>query len=482
MDNLKILIDELRSLPLETPWIEFKHNNYDPEIIGKDISALANSALINDHNHAYMIWGIDDKNQDVVGTDYNLQNLKKGGEELDNWLRGNLSKNADFVYDVCDYENKRIGVLKIAQAFGQAVSFKKENYIRIGSYTKKINEYPVYESKLWDKLNNLKFEDRSAKDNLKIEEALRLLQYSSYFDMTKKPEPTTQEEIAYIFNQEGILRKQDNGLYTITNLGAILFAKSLDDFSSISRKAIRIVKYQDKSRLLILKENTEDKGYAANFENILKLIKAYLPSKETIINGLRTNISSYPDIAIREIIVNALIHQDFSISGTGAVIEIFSNRIEVTNPGTPLIEIYRIVDNPPRSRNEKLAELSRRLRMCEELGSGWDKIIASCELMQLPAPHINIYEESTKVTMLQALKFADMSLEDKLWATYMHACIKYLNQEQLSNASLRERFGLKESSSGSVSRLIKLAVDKNLIKPFNNETAPRYMKYIPIWA
>ncbi len=64
----------------------------------------------------------------------------------------------------------------------------------------------------------------------------------------------------------------------------------------------------------------------------------------------------------------------------------------------------------------------------------------------------------------------------------MHACIKYLNQEQLSNTSLRERFGLKESSSGSISRLIKLAVEKKLIKPFNSETAPRYMKYIPIWA
>ena len=57
-----------------------------------------------------------------------------------------------------------------------------------------------------------------------------------------------------------------------------------------------------------------------------------------------------------------------------------------------------------------------------------------------------------------------------------------LQGEQLTNASLRARFGLKESSSGSVSRLIKEAVNQKYIKPFDPTTAPRYMKYVPIWA
>jgi len=164
------------------------------------------------------------------------------------------------------------------------------------------------------------------------------------------------------------------------------------------------------------------------------------------------------------------------------VVEIFQNRIEITNSGTPLVDVKRIIDNPPKSRNEKLAALMRRLRMCEELGTGWDKIVLTCELLQLPAPKIDLYEESTKVTLFAEVPFSSISAEDKLWACYLHACIKQVQGEQLTNSSLRERFGLKDSSSGSISRLIKEAVEKKLIKPVDPTTAPRYMKYIPIWA
>ena len=101
---------------------------------------------------------------------------------------------------------------------------------------------------------------------------------------------------------------------------------------------------------------------------------------------------------------------------------------------------------------------------------------------QLPAPKIELYEDSTRVTLYSEKEFSTYSMEDKLWACYMHACIKQVQGEQLTNSSLRNRFGLKESSSGSISRLIKEAVEVGLIKPLDPTTAPRYMKYIPIWA
>lgn len=124
----------------------------------------------------------------------------------------------------------------------------------------------------------------------------------------------------------------------------------------------------------------------------------------------------------------------------------------------------------------------RRMGICEELGTGWDKIVVQCELHQIPAPRILIYEESTKVILFSEIRFSDLSNEDRLWGCYLHACIKYLRGEFLTNSSLRNRFGLKTSSSGMVSRLIKEAVEKKMIRPFDPETAPRYMKYIPIWG
>lgn len=486
MENLVKLVDRLRGYDSETYWFEFKHNNYDPEMIGQDISALANGAAYAEKNLAYMIWGIDDRTHEVVGTDYDQYTLKVGNQEIESWLRNLISKNAEFEFRTIQMKDsnmndKRIVVLIIHKATNQTVTFKKVDYIRVGSYTKKLSDYPQMQAQLWDKIRNSRFEEHFAKQDLTAEEAVQLLDFSIYFDIKKEPIPTELDGIIYYLTQEEILIKQDNGLYAITNLGAILFAKKLSAFPRLERKAVRVVQYQDKNRLNMLKEDVGNKGYAVGFDGLLKYIEALLPTQEVINGALRETVSAYPEIALREAIANALIHQDFSISGTGVVIEIFSNRIEITNPGIPLVDVSRIIDNPPKSRNEKLASLMRRLRMCEELGTGWDKIVISCELQQLPTPNIRIYDENTKVTLFSKMDFFDMPTEDKLWACYMHACIKYIQNEFLTNSSLRERFGLEEHSSASISRLIKDACDKHYIKKLE-DTAPKHSKYVPIWA
>lgn len=482
MESFRRLIRELCKLPNEIQWVEFKHNNYDPIMIGKDISALANSAALYDKNCAYMLWGIDDTTHEIVGTEYNLQTLKKGNQEIENWLRSLLSRNADFEFHSVPIDDKVVGVLIIYRATNQTVTFERVDYIRIGSYTKKLNEYPALQAQIWDKLRNSRFEERYAKQDLELDDALRLLDYTTYFDLTNKPQPTDVNGIAYYMLEEDILVKQDNGLYAITNLGAVLFAKQLSKFPRLARKAIRVVQYSGNNRLNMLKEDIGGKGYAVGFEGLIKYVEALIPTQELITSALREQKSAYPILAVREAVANALIHQDFSITGTGPVVEIFKNRIEITNSGVPLVDIWRIIDNPPRSRNEKLAALMRRLRMCEELGTGWDKIVLTCEVMQLPAPKIELFEESTRVTLFSEVPFSNYSMEEKLWACYLHACIKHVEGQQLTNSSLRKRFGVNDSSAGNISRLIKEAVSKQLIKPLDPNTAPRYMKYIPIWA
>lgn len=482
MANFQKLINELRKYPNETQWIEFKHNNYTPNMIGQDISALANSAALYEKTCAYMLWGVDDTTHEIVGTEYNLQTLKKGNQELENWLRSLLSRNADFEFHSVPMDDKIVGLLIIYRATNQTVTFEKVDYIRVGSYTKRLNDYPVLQAQVWDRIRNSKFEERYARSDLELSEALRLLDYGIYFDITGIPQPVEADKIAHYMLEEMILVRQDDGLYSITNLGAILFAKRFSDFPRISRKAIRVVQYSGNNRLNMLKEDIGGKGYVVGFEGLMKYLQALIPTEEVISGAIREQKTAYPILAIREAVANALIHQDFSITGTGPVVEVFQNRIEITNPGTPLVEVARIIDNPPRSRNEKLAALMRRLRMCEELGTGWDKITISCELQQLPAPRIQLFEDSTRVTLYSEMPFSSISPEDKIWACYLHACILQVQGEQLTNASLRERFGLKSSSAGSISRLIKEAVNQNWIKPLDPTTAPRYMKYVPFWA
>ena len=250
----------------------------------------------------------------------------------------------------------------------------------------------------------------------------------------------------------------------------------------MARKAIRVVQYNKNNREIILKEEIFNEGYATSLEKAIKYVNTLLPSKENPNEIQLRTISTFPFPAMRESIANSLIHQDFYIKGAGPVVELFENRVEVTNPGVPLVDVMRIIDNPPKSRNEKLASMMRRMRMCEELGRGWDRMVISCEAMYLPAPRINVYQESTRVSLFSYIDFVNIQTDDRIWSTYLHSCIKYIEGEAMSNSSLRERFGLKTSSSGMVSRLIKEVQGKNLIKPVDPETAPRYMRYIPIWA
>lgn len=482
MEHLHLLVDTLRKLPSETTWVEFKKDNCDPKMIGEDISALANSATLAEKGHAYMIWGIDNDTHEVVGTHFHPQTTKKGGQEIENWLRGLLSPNADFEFRSVQIDNKAVVVLIICRAVNQSVKFEKTDYIRVGSYTKKLADYPELQAKLWERLRATRYEDLLAKTDLTIDQSLALLSWPLYFELKEEPQPTNQDGVLHYMIEEGILVHQDNGLYAISNMGAILFAKRLADFPSISRKAVRVVQYEGNDRLSMLKEDIGGKGYAVGFVGLLQFINALLPSKEVIRGGLRETTSSYPPLAIREAVANALIHQDFSITGTGPVVEIFDKRIEITNPGTPLVDVFRIIDNPPKSRNEKLATLMRHLRICEELGTGWDKIAISCELFQLPAPRIQVYESNTKVTLFSDAPFSSLSPEEKLWSVYLHACIKQVSNDYVTNRSLRDRFGLNDTASATVSRLIKEAVSKKLIKPLDPHTSPKHMKYLPIWA
>ena len=482
MPNIEGLIKQMIAVPVEQPWLEFKENNGNQDMIGEDISALANAAAYYERSHAYMIWGVRDSDHAIVGTSFDPQEKKIGNQPLEIWLRTQLSEHTEYEFFSETIDHKTIVVLIITRAAERTVMFKKTEYIRVGSCTKKLNEVPSMKMQLWDHLRSTRFEELSSQKDLNLAEALQRLDYSVYFDLQKAPIPSDSKGIAHFLQEDRILIQQDDGQYAISNLGAILFAKNLNWFPTVARKAARVVQYRGENRMEMLREMSWEKGYAVGYENLIQFIEAMLPASEIIEDGIRRTELSIPSIAIRESIANALIHQDFSIRGTGPLIEIFSNRVEITNPGQPLVDIFRIVDNPPRSRNEKLAALMRRFHICEESGTGWDKIILSSELYHLPSPRIDVYEDNTRVTLYAYKPFSDILAEERLLACYFHACIRFVEGKQMNNTSLRERFGLDETFKSQISRLMKQAVEKQMIKAFDPETAPRYMRYVPIWA
>ena len=164
------------------------------------------------------------------------------------------------------------------------------------------------------------------------------------------------------------------------------------------------------------------------------------------------------------------------------MIEIFSDRIEITNPGKPLIDTDRFLDTPPRSRNERLASFMRRIGVCEERGSGIDKIVYETELYQLPAPLFEVVEDNTRAILFAHRPLKKMDKADRIRACYLHACLKYVNREYMTNTSLRERFGIEPQNSASASRYIKEALLSGLIELEDKKAAPKMRRYIPFWA
>jgi predicted HTH transcriptional regulator len=281
--------------------------------------------------------------------------------------------------------------------------------------------------------------------------------------------------------QEKIIIKNDQQ-YNIKNIGALLFAKNLEYFDSLARKAIRVIFYDGISRIKTIKEQVGQRGYAVGFEGLIKYLDDNLPSNEFIDKALRKKICEYPIIAIRELTANALIHQDFSITGSSPMVEIFSNRIEITNPGKPLIEPMRFIDHNPESRNELLARFLRRLNICEERGSGIDKVIFECEYNQLPAPEIIVGDRYTRVILYGHKTLRQMDKQDKIRACYQHACLKYVSGEYMTNQSLRERFGIEEHNYTMASKIISDTLKANLIKDYDFDSkSKKYAKYVPFW-
>jgi ATP-dependent DNA helicase RecG len=190
----------------------------------------------------------------------------------------------------------------------------------------------------------------------------------------------------------------------------------------------------------------------------------------------------FPELAIRELVANALIHQDFALTGTGPMIEIFSDRMELTNPGIPLVDTQRFLDSPPRSRNEALASFLRRIGVCEERGSGIDKVVFETEFYQLPAPAFEVTPDHTRVLLFGHKDFKDMDKEDRIRACYLHCCLKYVNREPMNNTSLRARFAVDIKNSAMISRIIKQAVEVGIIRPYDADAGTKALRYVPFWA
>lgn len=200
----------------------------------------------------------------------------------------------------------------------------EDSYIRSGGTTRKASRQEIgalmlnSKSPTWEELHASKL--------LNEVEIVTLLEYDKILELLKKPVPSIIPEIIKWLEDEKMIIDVDGKGYYITNFGAIAAAKDLTKFDGLSRKAVRLIKYEGKNKAVGSKEYPGTKGYAIGFEVLIQFVKGLLPGSEVIKNSLRQETGVYPEIALRELIANILIHQDLTIRGTGPMIEIFEDR------------------------------------------------------------------------------------------------------------------------------------------------------------
>ena len=465
LESLKRWLDA----PMENEHLEFKEakNQFDTTKLFKYCVALANEG------GGKLILGVtDNAPRKIVGSQA-------------------FANPSDIQSKIFHKLNFRIDVEELKVSEGRVVIFHVPSrprgtaYQFEGTYLMRSGEelVPMTEDRLRTIFDEGKPDwlSETARLGVTSDEVIKLLDTQGYFDLLKLPYPAQREGVLEKFLSERLIRSED-GHWEITNLGAILFAKDIREFDNLSRKAARVIVYEGKGKIKTRLDKPGTKGYAVGFEGLIDFINDLLPSNEVVGKALRETVKMFPEVAIRELVANALIHQDFRESGTSVAIEIYADRIEISNPGKPFIAPERFIDEY-QSRNERLADLMRRMGICEEKGSGVDKVIQNAEVYQLPAPDFRVGQRHTTAVLFSHVGFEKMDGKDRIRACYQHCCLRYVMNERMTNQSLRERFKLPEDKSTTVSQVIAEAVETKYIKPDDATTGSRrYARYLPFWA
>lgn len=481
-DELRGLVRRLAVMETETEWVEFKLNLRDNEKIGEAISGLANSAALHRQPRAFIVWGIHDATHEIIGTDFKPRLVKEHGQDLEHYFSTQLFPQVNFSIHEIQIDGKAVVVFVIDPARYAPIAYRLQEWIRIGSINKPLRKYTEKERLLWDAFKNGRFEDGLAVQGLREAHLEAWLNYKDYFNLAKIEAPPLALAIPRLIKAR-ILVAEHGGTFSVTNLGALLLAKDIRRFDTIRRKTMRVAFYSGNSRTAErFMEKEGRRGYASGFKGLVGYLMSLLPHSEEIKKALRIDAPMYPEKAIRELLANALVHQDFEISGAGPMVEVFLDRMEITNPGAPLNDVQRLLDLPARSRNEKLALLMKRLKICEERGTGIDKTIEAVELFQLPAPDFQVAGDNTRVILFAPRPFERMTKQERIRACFQHASLLCESSQQMTNESLRKRFGFSEGQSVATSRVIADTLSAGMIKPYDpSNTSRRLVRYVPYY-
>ncbi len=387
MDNQELikLIEELRALPKETEWAEFKLSTVKPqERLGEYISGLSNAACINNQAFGYLVLGIDDNDHAIKGTNYDFKKRKQGNDELEFWIRRFLSPSIRFEHFECDYDaTHKIEVFRIPAAVGEPTNFQGKASIRIGTSLTQLKDYPLYAKKIYNSQEDwsAKIVERATIDDLDPKAVL--LAKAKYKE--KQAGKPYYAEIDSWSNTLFLDRAKITIGGKITNTAIILLGKP-ESTHFISPSVAQIT----------WKLDTDQKAYEhfttplfLSINDVLKQIRIvrhkFFPNNQLI----ATEVLNYDAEVILEALNNCIAHQDYHYNSRILVTEKV-NKLIFENAGSFFegkADDYFLGEKTPNNyRNKFLAEAMFNLNMIDSMGYGIHKMTKSQYHRYFPLP------------------------------------------------------------------------------------------------
>ena len=385
------LIDELRALPKENEWVEFKTGNVTTnDKLGQYISGLSNAACIANQAFAYLVFGINDETHQVVGTNYKFKNRKEGNEELELWIRRFLSPSIKFDHFVCDYGTNHLEIFRIPAATGEPTNFKNYPYIRFDSSLTDLKKYPHFLRAIYNSQTDWSAQivEKATIDNLDA----KAIQLAREKYKEKNTNASFYDEIDNWSNKIFLDKLKITIDGKITNTAIILLGKP-ESAHFISPSVAQIT----------WKLDTEEKAYEhfgmplfSEINAILSKIRnvkyKFFPDNQLV----ATEVMKYDSEVILEALNNCIAHQDYSRHSRILLTEQI-NKLIFSSEGSffeGTAEDYTAGDKTPKKyRNKWLAEAMVNLNMIDSLGYGIHKMYKSQRKRYFPLPD---YTKSTR--------------------------------------------------------------------------------------
>lgn len=316
------------------------------------------------------------------------------GFKIDNKIRSqiqDLARNCDPAVIINLTEQQNILIVEIKEGVNKPYSCSDGFFLRVGANSQKLKrdeiiQFSVAEGKIkFDEQICEAFDVNKEIDPEKLQKYLRLADLSA--DMSDED----------ILINLGVAIKKESQLL-MRNAGLLLFASNPGRFIKSSK--VICVEYQTNEKINVLDRKIYDDGVINNIENAINYVKKHINTSFEINSLHRKEIMQFPEAAFREAIINSIVHRDYLNESGDIMIEIFKNKIIISNPGG-LVSWLPVSDfgKYSRPRNNLLASLLSRTSYVEKMGTGINRIKEIIDQFMLPLPEFDFNEYNFAVVL-----------------------------------------------------------------------------------